>query len=74
MLNNNYSAEKAIATKFIQEHNYDFNLLSMIDYLIKNKPIMTYSERWGYIYDWMQKFYPEASGTLITGFARMIEG
>lgn len=74
MLNTNYNAEKAMATKFIQEHNYDSDLLSMIDYLIRNKPIMTHSDRWSYVYDWMEEHYPEVTGSLITGFACMIEG
>ena len=73
MLNTNYASEKAMATKFIQEHSNDIELRIFLDEMQNETPGWMHSDRWSKIYDWMEKHYPEATGSLITGLTYYCE-
>ena len=68
MMNSNYAPEIASAYKFLIDHNYDGDLRHFIVQMQTNSDLYSHSERWSIIYDWMQEHYPEATGSLITGF------
>lgn len=73
MMNSNYKNEIASAHKFLIDHSYDGDLRHFIIQMEANSDLYSHSEKWSIIYDWMQKHYPEATGSLITGLCYYCE-
>ena len=67
----NYKKEKALAKKFIKNHNYDIKLIATLSELQDN--YYTHSDRWSFIYDYLEEHYPGATSDLITGLTYYIE-
>ena len=74
MKNTNYAPEMYQANEFIIKHNDDGELRTFIYEMQHNTNGWLHNDRWSIIYDWMQKHYPEATSSLITGLCYYVEG
>lgn len=75
MMNTNYAPEIASAHQWIINHNNDIDLQWFLSQLREtvNDPNYKHSDRWSFVYDWMQEHYPEISGNIITGIVYYVE-
>ena len=64
--------EQEIEVKeFLDKHRYNIELMSFIANL-RNR-VMMHSDRWSMVYDFLQEFDPEATGTIVTSLTYWIE-
>ena len=67
-----YANEIATAHQFVIEHNDDCEFLEFLAEIRERKDL-THSDRWSLIYDYMQRSYPAATGSIVTGLAYYLE-
>ena len=72
MRNNNYTKEIAMANNFVIKNNSNPVLISFLAEM-HDMTWLTHSDRWSRCYDFLTEYFPENTGTLVTGLAYWLE-
>lgn len=70
-MNTDYINEINEAENFLKDHEDDAKLFALLWKVTKN--CHSHSERWSMIYDFMDKYYPTFTGSVVTGLAYLCE-
>ena len=70
--NSLYANEIATAHQFVIEHNTDIKLQNFLHNMRFRKDLI-HNDRWSLCYNFLKENYYEATGTIVTGLAYLLE-